>query len=184
MEPTLIESLAQAVEAGGLELEGNRLTVAIEVEGEHTIKISDRTKIGISDGERVADWHVPSIRALFRGDRQPPDLHNPPDEYAQFLFGIEEHVLTMASVTGRPATDDDIKEAFGTIRRRPDGRSQGVVHDVLWQASALSLGMYPTSEAEFRALMSRLELSARRWRQFAGSTAYSEFLRNHLFGGE
>ena len=182
MEPTLIESLAEAVKAGNLELEDARLTVAIEIEGEHTIRIPGRTKLGISDGEHIADWHVPSLRALFRGDRQPPNLDNPPEEYALFLFGIEEQVLMMASTTGRPATDDDIKEAFSTIRRRPDGRSLGVVHDVLWQATALSLGLRPTSEAEFRALMNRLELSARRWRQFPGSTAYSEFLRDQLYG--
>ncbi len=45
------------------------------------------------------------------------------------------------AITGRPATDDDIRDAFSTIRRRPDGRSLGPVHAVLWQAVALAVGL-------------------------------------------
>jgi len=180
MEPNLIESLAEAVKAGKLVIRGLNLTVALAVEGESTIDLPDRTKIALSDGAHITEWQVLSLRALFRGNGTPPDMMNPPNEYLPFLFGLETHVLTMASAAKRPATDDDIMEAFGAIRRRPDGRSLGLVHDMLWQATALALGLWPTSEAEFRALLSRLELSARRWRQFAGSTAYSEFLRKQL----
>lgn len=180
IEPTPVDTLAEVAQANGFDCAHLRL--AIEVDDDRVIRISDRTLIGISDGDRVAVWQVPSLRPLLRGDRKPPDLRSPPDEYMLFMFPIEEQVLAFAAATGHPATDDDIRDAFSTIRRRPDGRSLGLVHDVLWQAVALAVGLRPVSAAELSAIMSRLELSARRWRQFAGSTAYSEFLRDHLHG--
>jgi hypothetical protein len=96
------------------------------------------------------------------------------------MLPIEQQVLNVDAAIGRPAYDDDVMEAFSAIRRRPDGRSLGLVHDLLWQSVALAVGLRPTSPAELSAIMSRLELSVRRWRQHTGSTAYTAFLRKHL----
>ena len=179
-KPDLIDSLAAVVAAAGLD--AAHLTVGLTMDDKGAVAIPDRTQVLVSDRKSEATWVVPSLRALFRGDRRPPDMMTPPDEYVLFMYPIEQHVLILAGATGRPATDDDIMEAFSTLRRRPDGRSAGKVHDVLWQATALALGLRPTGQAEFEALMGRLELSVRRWRRFSGSTAYSEFLLKNLPG--
>src|SRR5262249_30286817 len=37
------------------------------------------------------------------------------------------------------------------MRRRPDGKSLGPLHDVIWQSAAVGLGVRPGSEAEYTA---------------------------------
>lgn len=172
--PVPVDSLADLARAAGLDC--TRLSVAIEPEGGQSRRAADRSSIKIVHGDAVHAWQVPSLRALLRGDREPPDLTSPTDEFMFFMMPIERHVLTYAAAAGAPAYDDDIIEAFSALRRRPDGRSGGPVHDALWQAVGLAVGLRPTSPAELAAAMGRLERSARHWRQYAGSTAYSEFL--------
>lgn len=63
------------------------------------------------------------------------------------------------------------------LRRRPDGRSLGAVHDFLWQVAALLLGTYVLSRAEFEALIAALERSTRKWALRPVSRNYVAYLR-------
>ena len=180
----LVPSLERVVRAHGMDLE--RVTVGVpRPDDGGRLPTTDRSQVLIADAESgaAAVWEVVSLRELFRGGAPAPaSLATPADEYLAFLFNIEAHVLSIADALCAPARDGDVVEAFSGLKRRPDGRSAGFVHDSLWQATALSLGLYPTSAAEYEALMGRLVKSARRWQQHASSQAYTRFLRDHLFG--
>ncbi len=56
-------------------------------------------------------------------------------------------------------------EIYSNLRRRPDGRSLGFVHDYMWQAAVVMLGTRPLSQAEFEAILARLERSCRTFEQ-------------------
>jgi hypothetical protein len=66
------------------------------------------------------------------------------------------------------------------LRRRPDGRSLGAVHDFLWQVTALLLGTQALSAAEFEALIGALERSTRKWGLRPVSRNYVGYLHRTL----
>jgi hypothetical protein len=70
-----------------------------------------------------------------------------------------------------------MEEVYAALRRRPDGRSLGMVHDFLWQISALLPGRYALSQAEFEALIGALVRSTRKWSQRPVSRNYVDYLR-------
>jgi hypothetical protein len=71
--------------------------------------------------------------------------HYPP-EYVMFFYGIEHNVLLFCELT-RPPIDAEFIEIYAQMRRRPDGKSLGPLHDVIWQSAAVALGLRPWSEA-------------------------------------
>jgi len=73
-----------------------------------------------------------------------------------------------------------MEEIYAMLRRRPDGRSLGAVHDFLWQVSALLLGTQVLSAVEFEALIGALERSTRRWALRPVSRNYVAYLRQSL----
>lgn len=111
-------------------------------------------------GPATIRWQVPSLNSLFRGERQPPVLGDYPQEYNDSFAILEVHVLELSNLIG-DRCDQEMLEVFSALRRRPDGRSHGYVHDYMWQAAALVLGTRPLSRAEFESIMSRLERSCR-----------------------
>ncbi len=175
-EIDLIPSLREVVESEHLDAE--KLSVALEADEEGKILFKDRHLIFVSDGRNAGAWNVPSLRALFRGSKAPPDnLETYPPEYAPLFFTVEKHILAVSSPQ-RAATDQEMESVYSAIRRRPDGKNLlGPTHDILWQAVALMLGMYVVSEAEFLALMNRLERSARLWALKPVSRNYAKYLR-------
>ena len=89
------------------------------------------------------------------------------------------HLLTVCDAQGDP-TDQEMEEIYSQIRRRPDGRSLGPVHDFLFQVSALTLGMHVLSQAEFEAIFGLLARSTRRWQERPVSRNYLSHLRSNL----
>jgi hypothetical protein len=71
---------------------------------------------------------------------------------------------------------------YSMLRRRPDGRSLGAVHDFLWQVAALLLGTRRLSGAEFEALVGALERSTRKWAMRPVSRFYVAYLHETLEG--
>ena len=71
-----------------------------------------------------------------------------------------------------------MKEVFAILRRRPDGRSLGYLHDYMWQAAAWILGTRPLSQAEFEAIMGRLERSCRTFEIGPTSRNYAAMLHS------
>jgi len=139
-----------------------------------------RNLISLSDGENVWNWKVDSLRALFRGDRQPPVLGDYPEAYNDSFVLFDLHALEISRIFG-DRRDAEMKEIYSTLRRRPDGSSKGFVHDYLWQAAALVLGTRPLSQAEFEAIMARLERSCRTFEMGPSSRNYVATLKS-MFG--
>jgi hypothetical protein len=173
--PSLLERVEEA------KLNPNRLRVAIEVSQDGKPNIKGRHQILLSDSEGFASWDVPSLRELFRGTNlAPPDLKYYPPAYAPFFYLIEMHVLVFSDNVGEK-TDEEFEEIFSNLRRRPDGRSLGVLHDYLWQAAALLLGITPLSAEEFEGIFGRLSRSAQSWRTAPSSRNYVNYLRSAFY---
>jgi hypothetical protein len=174
----LVPSLRELVEKERLDV--RRLTVAATTDAHGRIRIEDRHAVMLFDGKRGAMWKVPSLRELFRGDKSPPpDMDRYPPQYDGCFFSIEKHVLTACEIEGNK-TDQEMEPIYSALRRRPDGRNHlGSLHDFLWQAAALTLGMQRLSESEFTALIEALERSVRRWALRPVSRNYVGYLRKN-----
>jgi len=78
---------------------------------------------------------------------------------------------------GETPTDETFIEIYSLMSRRPDGRSLGFIHDMIWQFAALMLCLKPLSEEEYTAIFRRLAHSARDWRTGPSSRFYINYLR-------
>jgi hypothetical protein len=151
--------------------------VALRADEKGRIHIPQREEIIVYDGRKGALWRVASLRELFRGNESPPpDINRYPPEYAPLFFYIEKQVLTVCSSAG-DRTDHEFEEIYSNLRRRPDGRSLGPVHDAVRQFAALLLGMRPLSQAQFDAIFGQLARSARGWKQGLSSRNYIAYIR-------
>jgi len=139
----------------------------------------DRRSVSLTDGNEFWFWEVDSLRALFRGDKLPPVLGDHPAAYNDCFMLLDLHVLEISKFFGE-RRDTEMKEVYSALRRRPDGRSLGFVHDYMWQAAALILGTRPLSQAEFEAIMARLERSCRTFELGPSSRNYVAALRSTL----
>jgi hypothetical protein len=157
------------------------LTVAFQFDDNDCLVIPQRENVGICCGDsQIIDWHIDSIRALFRGNKTPPDLEDFPEEYIPVFAAIEQPIADFSDQPELSLSDADFKEIFSAMRRRPDGRRINLMHDLVWQAAALALALHPCSEAEYTAVFTRLEKSARTFNTGHGSKNYLAYLRNTL----
>ncbi len=140
---------------------------------------SPRTSMKFTDGKSAWSWETDSLRALFRGDKQPPHLGDYPNAYTKSFTLLDLHVLEISQFFG-DRKDAEMLEIYSVLRRRPDGKSLGFVHDYMWQAAALILGTQPLSQAEFEAILARLERSCRTFDMGHGSHNYVDTLRTTL----
>ncbi|HEY0454799.1 MAG TPA: hypothetical protein VGE41_00380 [Verrucomicrobiae bacterium] len=139
----------------------------------------DRSVIKILWGKEARVWKVDSLRSLFRGDKRPPLLGDIPHAYLIELLILETHAMESAYLL-HTSRDSQMKEIYSALRRRPDGKSLGVIHDYMWQAAALLLGTNPLSQAEFEAILERLERSCRTFEMGPSSTNYIATLEGTL----
>ncbi len=139
----------------------------------------DRRSVCLTDGRSACLWETDSLRALFRGDRQPPVLGDYPEAYNDSFILLDLHALEISHFFG-DRRDEEMLNIYSTLRRRPDGRSMGFVHDYMWQAAAIVLGTRPLSQAEFEAIMARLERSCRTFAMGPTSRNYVASLRATL----
>ena len=175
-----VESLRAAAAEGGLDL--GSLTLGVPLgDGGQEARI-DRNQIWVSDGTRDVIWHVDALRSLFRGDRRPPpesQMAHYPMQYAMFFYGVERSVLLFSDAMG-PATDAELEDVYTQMRRRPDGKSGTLLHDVVWQAAVLTLGLRPWSEAEYTAVFGQLARSARHFKMGMTSRNYIHYLQENF----
>jgi hypothetical protein len=170
----LVPALRQLVDAEGLN--PDKLIVALEADGQRRIRVLDKHSIPVHDGNKMVRWQVPALSELYRGSQAPPpDMDHFPEAYTPHFFFIENHVLTVCDEIG-DRTDQEVEEIYSMLRRRPDGRSLGALHDFLWQVAALLLGTRVFSAAEFEALIGALERSTRRWALRPVSRFYAAYL--------
>jgi hypothetical protein len=176
----LFPTLRAIVESSGLNPE--RLTVPLEQDEHSKIILRARQSVFVTDGRKAELWQAPTLQELFRGDRKPPpDMDRYPEQYAPHFFFLEEHLLALCDAMG-DRTDQEMEEIYSMLRRRPAGRSLGLAHDFLWQASALLLATRPMSAAEFEALIGALERSVRKWALRPISRNYVGYLRRSFDG--
>jgi hypothetical protein len=174
----LFPTLRSLVESEGLN--PDKLAVALQADDRGNIRVQDRHSVPIYDGNKMALWQVPALGDLFRGSQTPPpDMDHYPEEYCPHFFFIENHVLTVCAAKG-DRTDQEMEEIYSMLRRRPEGRSLGAVHDFLWQVAALLLGTQVLSAAEFEALLGALERSTRKWALRPVSRNYVAYLHKTL----
>jgi len=175
-----VESLRRAAEEGGLQVAQLRLSIPLG-EGGKALRIN-RHEIWVSDGIRTVLWQVEALRPLYRGNRRPPSdaemAHYPP-EYVMFFYGIEHNVRRFCALTGQPL-DAEFIAIYAQMRRRPDGKSLGPLHDVIWQSAAVALGLRPWSEAEHTAVFGQLSRSARHFQIGPSSRHYLEYLQQTI----
>lgn len=138
-----------------------------------------RCSLSLTDGKAFWFWETDSLRALFRGNKQPPVLGDYPEAYNDSFALLDLHALEISRFFG-DRRDAEMREVYSLLRRRPDGKSLGFVHDYMWQAAALILGTRPLSQAEFEAIMARLERSCRTFEQGPASRNYIATLRTTL----
>ena len=174
----LVPSLGHVITAHGLN--ARKLTVPVEADNQGRIRVKDRHSVPLYDGKQLVYWPVASLRELFRGNQPPPaGMDRYPAKYCGHFFFIEEHLLTVCEEQG-DRTDQEMEEIYSALRRRPDGRSLGPMHDFLWQVAALTLGMHALSAAEFEAIFGQLERSVRKWALRPVSRNYVDYLRSSL----
>ncbi len=181
----LVESLQQTASAGGLGPEDLFLSILFEPDGEPFKK--DRNTVLLGNGQRIVDWEVDSLRALFRGDRQPPpdgEMEHYPEQYVPFFYRIEYNVYRYCLTMNLSPVDAEFVNLYSEMRRRPDGRSLGPLHDVIWQSATLVLGKRPWSEAEYTAVFGQLARSARHFKMGPASRNYIEYVRGEMSGRE
>lgn len=175
-----VESLRAAAGEDGVDIAKVRLSIPLGETGSE-IRI-DRNEVTASDGTGTLFWHVDGLSPLFRGDRKPPpygEMAHYPADYVMFFYGIENSVLLFCSVTREP-TDAEFVDVYSQMRRRPDGKSAGPLHDVVWQAAALALGLRPWSEAEYTAVFGQLTRSARHFKMGPTSRNYMAYLKQSI----
>ncbi|MBX3745442.1 MAG: hypothetical protein KF833_09030 [Verrucomicrobiae bacterium] len=141
------------------------LRVAISIEDPETQrkpvpKFVENGWMMIAWGDEHVSWAPPSLEALFRGDLQPPEFGTYPDNYEDAFLVLDLHALEYGTLIGDP-TDQEMREVYSDLRRRPDGRRRSPLHEYMWRAAALMVGTRPISRAEFEGIMSRLERSCR-----------------------
>jgi hypothetical protein len=157
------------------------LAVAVRVKespegGKPIPGVDDRREIFLTNGTDYWGWKVGPLTELFRGDKQPPVLGDHPDAYNACFAMLDYHLVQISKVLG-DRRDTEMREIYSQLRRRPDGKSLGFVHDYIWQAVALMLGLHVLSQAEFEAIMARLERSCRRFEQGSTSRNYAQAMR-------
>jgi hypothetical protein len=175
-----VESLRHAAAEGGIDVARLRLSIPLG-DGDTALR-STRNEVWVRDGGRHALWRVDALRPLFRGDRQPPPdaaMERYPPEYVLFFAGIEHSVLLFCALTRQP-TDAEFLDLYALMRRRPDGRSLGPLHDVIWQSAAVALGLRPWSEAEYTAVLGQLARSARHFKLGPSSRNYIGYLQQTI----
>jgi hypothetical protein len=177
-EEEYLPSLLEAIKSAGLD--PGKVNVGFPVEKDRLLPIQDRHQVGLNDDNSWCHWHAPKLAELFRGNHPAPVLgDHPDDEHTPIFSFIELPLLKLGKALGDP-TDQQMEEIYATLRRRPDGRSLGFLHDALWQVCALLLAMRPLSQAEFEAYVNRLERSTRHMQMGPVSRNYLGVLRQTL----
>jgi hypothetical protein len=181
-----VPSLRQAFEEKAIALKGVILAM-VPVKDPKAERLEfpagvDRRSLCLTDGKAVCTWQADSFRALFRGNSQPPVLGDYPEAYNDSFVLLDMHALEISKIYG-DRRDAEMREIYSALRRRPDGKSMSFVHDYMWQASAFVLATRPLSQAEFEAILARLERSCRTFEMGPSSRNYIAALRT-TFGGE
>ena len=116
----------------------------------------------VGDPTTEVELHVPSLRALFRGDVKPEKIDkNPPIRYQHIITTFElRWVGLVRNGIVRIPRDIEMHRYYSELRRRPDGKSIDVMHRILWQIWGFLAATMDISEGEYNAILTKLIHSA------------------------
>ena len=140
----------------------------------------DRTELAIvqkGDKFNPVVIHVTSLRELFRGDNAPGIFHEYKEEYVPFFWHIETMFYERMCLGDTTVyRDTELVDVYSAMRRRPDGRSIGLLHDMIWQRCAFFMLCIRCSQQEYESCMHRLEHSAKTFRLSIASHNYFDYI--------
>jgi hypothetical protein len=175
-EADIVPALRAAASLKGLKVE--KLGVALPVQNGQWVG-QGRHRVLVSDATQIVEWRVNTLSELYRGKVQPPpNLDRFPPEYVPLFYFVERHMITFCDGLG-DKSDQEFEEVYSNLRRRPEGRSLGPLHEFAWQVAAVMLGTRVISAAEFDGVIGALAASARRWAQRPISRNYIGYLRQN-----
>lgn len=184
VEFDLVESLGQAAAEG--HLPPNEIFLSILFGPDGVDDTPDRRMVLVGNGQQIVEWEVDSLRSLFRGNRRPPpdaEMAHYPEQYVPFFYRVEYNVFRYCRTAAVQPTDGEFLDIYSLMRRLPDGKSLGPLHDVIWQSAALVLGLRPWSQLEYNAVLGQLARSARHFKLWPGSRNYFEYIQSTLGRG-
>ena len=78
------------------ELNPRKLTVALEADGQGSVRVCQKHSVPLTDGAKIVPWEVPALTGLFRGNGVPPDdIEHYPPSYCPHFYFIEKNFLTL-----------------------------------------------------------------------------------------
>ncbi len=134
------------------------------------------------DGNTPFMVSFPSIRDLFREtsfslDDDDESLWN------SFKSSVDQSLISAVDHFGVSCpSDNDLMEIFSAMRRRPDGRSLGLAHNLVWKGAMRFLLEYECDQKAYEAFFQLLEHEAKIFRNGYNSYIYIEFSRSLLNG--
>jgi len=147
---------------------------------DHSVPFDRTELILVQDGEdkkQSVILHVSSLRELFRGNAAPGEFKDYPDEYIPFFATVEEMLVDeFRFCRDNPISDDQFIEVYSVMRRRPDGKSIGLLHDLVWQMCAYFMLLRRCSQGEFESCIQKLERGVRKFHMDHRSHNYYDYV--------
>jgi hypothetical protein len=174
-------AVAELEKAGVRVDEPERLYVAVEWEdAKRVLPVAERVQVRA--GELLTHVTLQPISKLWTGDKQPPSFAKaPPPEYHPFFLLMEATAAGYCRAVRNTETDQEFERLFRHLQRRPDGTDRNPLFSYLQGAARLYMSLRDVSEAEFKAVIHRLEQSAKHFNTHVGSINYfQEVLRGVL----
>lgn len=148
--------------------------IAVSFDG-RVLPIKEEVVLTTSSGAPLAVDLKP-ITELFAGDRTPPDFADgPPHDYVPFFATIELTAADYCSVLECVEVDREFERLYRHLRRRPDGSHRNPLFSYLQAAARLYMSLHDVSQAEFEAVVRRIERSARTFSMGSTSRNYHNF---------
>lgn len=167
LEPMTPEALRQQLKEAGVELtEG-----AMKLSPPANLRVDDNSRVlpfdgvlrlAFGDPRQLLEFQLPPLRDLFRGDATPGDFGTvPAPEYRGLLYSLEMTAATYCSLAPAPVTDQEFHRLFRRLGRNPDGTDHHLLFAYLQASAQIYLAVHETSQAEYEAVVGRLERSAK-----------------------
>ncbi|QSQ20526.1 hypothetical protein JY651_35565 [Pyxidicoccus parkwayensis] len=174
-------AVAELEKAGVKVDQPDRLYVAVEWEdGKRVLPVGQRAQV--RDGELLAHVTLQPISKLWTGSTVPPSFAKaPPPEYHPFFMLIEATAAGYCRAVRNTETDQEFERLYRHLLRRPDGTDRNPLFSYLQGAARLYMSLRDVSQAEFEAVIDRLQKSAKHFQTHVGSINYfQEVLRGVL----
>ncbi|MGE0191710.1 MAG: hypothetical protein AB7T63_06660 [Planctomycetota bacterium] len=182
MDPELVERLVALRLDASMEQGCPYVAVPLDENGQPAGSRGDEWLVVFTGGPPVPVRLKP-LADLWTGDVRPPDLGSrPPSEYLPFLATIERTAAAYVAATQTQETDQEFERLYSLLRRRPAGRDDHPLFGYLQAAVRLYMSLRATSQAEFEAVVRRLEQSARTFSEGYASTNYTRYALQPLIG--